>query len=428
MEQLASTFLSHSTADKPLVEAVATELGKRGIIAWLDKEELYPGQDLTRALLEAIKDQATLSVFVSIKALRSTWVEIELGVALDRYEKAGLEDHIKPIYLGEPFDLIAPSRLLAGRWMSPKGNAVDKLGIRVDPADPIEDQARSVATELANGIYGSLHSDEHRDVLINLDQRGSLRRGKPEGIPSNHQKIEGAALVFRPRRRAGADKETIVGEEWDRLAVTMRDALRTAFKGLRWRDQKNIYISGNAQLGLAYLIGHHFNRSSDVVLYCTDTRGTSFNNEGWDRTDMLRGGNPDCAANSDAGLPTIPTTPFQEVVLVVGRQNILEGVLPYLDATRPDTAVAWVRTPDRLNSSAEVKSLIADVTALAQRLKRENGCRVAYLVLGLPFAAVPLFAAHMPYVLERFVLLEHRGDLVGTPDVAETYAPLHFPG
>ena len=38
--QFASTFLSHSSTDKPLVEAVAKQLSRRGILVWLDREEL----------------------------------------------------------------------------------------------------------------------------------------------------------------------------------------------------------------------------------------------------------------------------------------------------------------------------------------------------------------------------------------------------
>ena len=41
--QFASTFLSHASVDKPLVEAVAQRLGRRRVSAWLDKTELTLG-------------------------------------------------------------------------------------------------------------------------------------------------------------------------------------------------------------------------------------------------------------------------------------------------------------------------------------------------------------------------------------------------
>ena len=427
MVDYTSAFLSHSHSDQPLVKAVATELGKRGIVAWLDKDDLYPGQNLVSALKKAIHEQATWVVFLSEEALQSTWVNAELETALDHFEKTQQEDRIKPVFLSDPLQLVSGNRLLANRWMNEKGNEVSKLGITTPSPTTPEKQARDIADRIAVGVYASLSIDRSRNVIINLDQRGSKRIGKPQGIPPNHGKVDGPALVFRPQRGIGREKETIVGEEWLNLASDIRQALQTAFISLRWADQKNIYLSGHAQLGLAYLIGHHFNRSSDAVLYCTDTRGVTFSNEGWDKTDMLSGGHAHCEANADAKLPAIPGAPFEEVALIVGRQNIAKGVLPYLNATRPRTPIAWVRMPQRLQTSDQVKTLIADVTALAQRLKRENGCRTTYLVLGLPFAATPLFAAHMPYVLDRFVLLEYRADVAGQVDDAETYAELSFP-
>ena len=59
----ASTFLLHSSTDKSLVEAVARELVRRGIITWLDKHELIAGASLNKAIKTAIQRQATVTVF-----------------------------------------------------------------------------------------------------------------------------------------------------------------------------------------------------------------------------------------------------------------------------------------------------------------------------------------------------------------------------
>lgn len=423
----ASSFLSHAWPDKLLVRAVAMELGKRGVLTWFDESEVCAGQDLPRTLEKAILDQATLSVFLSSGALASPWVEDELDIALSRDEREDQGRLILPVFLGEPLDLVKQSPQLKSRWMHSDGKRVTQYGIKIDPTAEVSANAPIIAGQIADSVFHSIKASDAHKVVIYLDQRGSTRCGFPRSIPASLRGCAAAGLIVRPAAGEGAQKETIIGTGWDNLASTLVDALNRALTGVRWAEPKDIHLSGNAQLSLAYLIGHHFNRSSDAVLYCTDTRGTSFNNDGWDRTDMLRGGDPNCEANTDASLSPIPVSPFKEVVLVVGRDNVLEGARHYLNAIHSDTPIAWIRTPQVLRSSDEVKKLIADVTALAQRLKCENGCFTAYLVLGLPFAAVPLFAAHMPYVLDRFVLLEHRGDVIGTVNDAETYAQLQMP-
>ena len=75
--KFASTFLSHSWVNKDLVLAVAHELARRGIVPWLDANELGVGDDLEIALGEAVKQQATLTIFLSPEAIASDWVKKE---------------------------------------------------------------------------------------------------------------------------------------------------------------------------------------------------------------------------------------------------------------------------------------------------------------------------------------------------------------
>ena len=93
----ASTFLSHSSADKPLVEAVAIELGRRGVVSWLDIYELVVGDSLSGALAEAIKRQATVTIFFTDNATTSEWVKKELLMAL----KTHIDADLLPVFLGD---------------------------------------------------------------------------------------------------------------------------------------------------------------------------------------------------------------------------------------------------------------------------------------------------------------------------------------
>ena len=98
----ASTFLSHSSTDKALVHAVARELGQRGTLPWLDVLELHAGNSLRDALTEAVRRQATLTVFLSFAAVESDWVERELKVACDLEKELGVKGRILPVFLDTP--------------------------------------------------------------------------------------------------------------------------------------------------------------------------------------------------------------------------------------------------------------------------------------------------------------------------------------
>ena len=55
-EQRFDTFLSHSSADKPAVEALARLLKKDGIDSWLDKWHLIPGNPWQEEIEQAAFD------------------------------------------------------------------------------------------------------------------------------------------------------------------------------------------------------------------------------------------------------------------------------------------------------------------------------------------------------------------------------------
>ncbi|MGB3517669.1 MAG: TIR domain-containing protein, partial [Elainellaceae cyanobacterium] len=56
-----STFLSHSSVDSELTAEVAKQLGRRGVLAWLDANELLEMGPLDEMLKRAVQQQATLT-------------------------------------------------------------------------------------------------------------------------------------------------------------------------------------------------------------------------------------------------------------------------------------------------------------------------------------------------------------------------------
>ncbi len=186
----ASTFLSHNSANKALVETVAHELGRRGIIAWLDKNDFVAGAAMDKVLEEAIARQTTFTVFLSEQAIKSPWVQDELEIALEKEKKWGKEI-IVPIYLGDRYKLVKSHTLLRSRWLDHRGTRVTRLGI--ESSDAVH-----IADELARRVYTTLEIPSQRTIIIYIDQRGTAgkRSEEPLGIPENLSNLNAPALVF----------------------------------------------------------------------------------------------------------------------------------------------------------------------------------------------------------------------------------------
>jgi diguanylate cyclase (GGDEF)-like protein/PAS domain S-box-containing protein len=76
-------FLSHNSADKPAVEALAVRLRKEGIEPWLDKWNLIPGEAWQPAIEKALDDCATCAVFIGPSGM-GPWQNEEMRAAIDR--------------------------------------------------------------------------------------------------------------------------------------------------------------------------------------------------------------------------------------------------------------------------------------------------------------------------------------------------------
>jgi TIR domain len=76
-------FLSHNSADKPPVECIAKKLQAAGLVPWLDKWCLVPGQAWQYGLANALRGCATCGVFVGENGL-GDWAREELLVAQER--------------------------------------------------------------------------------------------------------------------------------------------------------------------------------------------------------------------------------------------------------------------------------------------------------------------------------------------------------
>ena len=92
-------FLSHSSADKPAVEALARRLAKDDIQAWLDKWHLIPGDPWQPAIEKALAESESCAVFVGPSGL-GPWQNEEMRAAIDqRVRESARRFRVIPVLL-----------------------------------------------------------------------------------------------------------------------------------------------------------------------------------------------------------------------------------------------------------------------------------------------------------------------------------------
>ncbi len=425
----ASTFLSHSSADKPLVELVARELGRRGIVAWLDKDELDNrfGADLNQALLEAVKQQATVTAFISPDYLNSAWCNDELRAALRLLDK-----DILPVFIGEPLALVQAHEALKRRWL-PDGRRVNILYEQVAPGSAKPEDAVRVAERIAKALYRKLGFSRCNEAVICLDQRGkgARRSALPEdNPPASWRATDWPALVFRPDRGARSFTESLHGPELSGLLQTMAWTFSEAFGNLRG-ETKHIYVCGEAQLALPFMLGQQFDRSNNVSLFCFNSKdGVIYTNDGQDRLRPLTGGNESCERALPPRIqPIADGERIEHAALIIAKERYLNDPLDWLAAQGLNERPVWVESP-WFSDSAQAMNFIADVIALLSRLRCAHGLRSLRLFLDLPFGVTPLLAANLLYAAGSTVkleLMEFRRYLQGTGKVSELYFAVGLP-
>lgn len=126
-ESLDQVFLSHNSADKPFVEAIAVSLERAQLRPWLDKWHLTPGEAWQPAIERALRDCRCCVVFVGPSGL-GAWQHEEMRTAINRRvttTRAGEPFRVIPVLLpgavrGYRSDL--PEFLTAATWVEFRSN------------------------------------------------------------------------------------------------------------------------------------------------------------------------------------------------------------------------------------------------------------------------------------------------------------------
>lgn len=83
-EDRLRVFLCHSSSDKPAVRELHRRLCDDGIAAWLDEEELLPGQDWILEITKAVRSSDVIIVCLSKGSVtKAGYVQKEVKLSLD---------------------------------------------------------------------------------------------------------------------------------------------------------------------------------------------------------------------------------------------------------------------------------------------------------------------------------------------------------
>ena len=96
-------FLCHADEDKPFVETTASRLLQDGVLTWLDKKDLLPGDDWRAVIEDALEPADFVVVFLSSASVsKRGFVQREVRYALEQMQERPLGSrYIIPILVDE---------------------------------------------------------------------------------------------------------------------------------------------------------------------------------------------------------------------------------------------------------------------------------------------------------------------------------------
>jgi hypothetical protein len=213
-------FISHSSRDKPQVEALAVALRERGIDAWLDKWEIGPGDDIVASINRGLDEAGAGLVVFSAHSRESRWVEAEVGYLA--YARIQEGKALIPVVLGD------------GVWVPPLLRPLARRGI--EEVEAIADALLHRRARPAPSIAPELGKTER--VLVSLRREGeggvrvtlSIRDREHAGLsyPALPTALVEAQTVFLRGVRAGVRRNPSAAERAARESglVQLGGALR----------------------------------------------------------------------------------------------------------------------------------------------------------------------------------------------------------
>ena len=91
-------FVSYENSDKEFASALSSELERRGLSVWLDKQNLLPGDNWSLEIGKALAKSQAMVVLISPESMRSNRVrqEIEYALGHSSYEHRLFPVEVRP--------------------------------------------------------------------------------------------------------------------------------------------------------------------------------------------------------------------------------------------------------------------------------------------------------------------------------------------
>lgn len=406
-----STFLSHASVDKPLVEAVAQHLGRMGVLTWFDKNELLEMGPLDTTLKKAVQQQATLTIFLSEASAKSSWCRDELKWAIEA--QAGC-DHLLPVYLGDRLKLVKAHDVLCPLFLNADGDQVTQLGSDCQQ-NPTASEVEAIAEMIAVTAYRRSIPGNWSEAVIYLDQRGSgQRRGFPS-VPNNVARLESPTLTFRPSSGLRQLREILAGSDWEETVKSMDKAFSIAFGTVRGETRK-VRVLGHAQTSLMWAVGTRFDRTTSADLYGYDRDGQVITNKDQMRHTSLSYGDPN-AAEQINGQPMDENATYQQIALGVGPKAKYALVV---QQAVPDLPFFWMET-GLVSESEQAMKIVSDIVAVIEKFRQKYRLNELTLFWMSSGHLALLTAANLSHVVPKIKFMEWNHD-------TSEYVHLAMPG
>jgi hypothetical protein len=247
-------FLCHAKSDKPAVRKLYQRLRAAGIDAWLDEEDLLPGQDWEREIPRAVRASDSVIVCLSCKSINKTgYVQKEIKFALDvADEQPEGAIFLIPLRLEE---CDVPERLSRWQWVDlfvPNGyerlmRALDvrathlQRALRVresEPDDPLPPSGSIVTLKTNHDFFVTLDPSRAWMLIGNDDEPSKAERftllhlsNDKIALKASHGRY--VTALHRGRWALTADAQDL-GEAQQFTLIRLEDG-RVAFKTIYGR-------------------------------------------------------------------------------------------------------------------------------------------------------------------------------------------------
>lgn len=135
-------FLSHTAADKDIIEAIGQFLTSRGLTVWIDSWRMTAGDSLVQKIGEGIEGSDRLVVCLTPASVESNWVkkEVATGLIMELAEEKGLDEKfvVPALLIPCKVPIMLRDKLYANFTNKAFGAACEELfaGITDNPRSP----------------------------------------------------------------------------------------------------------------------------------------------------------------------------------------------------------------------------------------------------------------------------------------------------